>query len=93
MVIASDSILAASTLIAGSSTRSLKSSRARVRSTEVKFRSTPFWVWIFRSAVDSVVSSAAPVLRVGPLRTTYWLGKRIFRVSPILAPWRAKLSS
>ena len=90
MPMASASILAASTLMAGSMIRSEKSSSDRVRSTEVKFRSTPFWVCTFSSTLVSVVSWASSV---GPVRTTYWLGRRTFRVSPTLAPCRAKLSS
>jgi len=87
---ASASMEAASTLMAGSSTRSEKSSSPMVRSMLVKFRSTPFWVWTFSSTLVSLVSWVA---RAGPLRTAYWLGRRTFSVSPILAPWRAKRSS
>ena len=90
MVMASASMEAASTLMAGSRTRSEKSSRPMVRSTLVKFRSTPLWVATFSSTLDSLVSW---VDRAGPLRTAYWLGRRTFSVSPILAPWRAKRSS
>jgi hypothetical protein len=90
MLMASASILAASTLMAGSRMRSEKSSSAMVRSTEVKFRSTPFCVCTFRSTELSVVSWATSV---EPVRTAYWLGRRIFSVSPTLAPCWAKLSS
>ena len=83
MLMASASILAARTDIAGSRTRSEKSSSDRVRSTEVKFRSTPFWRSTFKSTEVSTVSWAA---RVEPVRTVYWLGRRTFRVSPTLAP-------
>ena len=83
MVMASASMEAASTLMAGSRTRSEKSSRLMVRSTLVKLRSTPFWVWTFSSTLVSLVSWVA---RAGPVRTAYWLGRRTFRVSPTLAP-------
>ena len=54
-----------------------------VRSTDVKFRSTPFWVATCSVTLDSVVSCAD---RVAPVRTVYWFGRRIFSESPILAP-------
>ncbi len=81
---------AASTAMAGSRIRPEKSSRLRVRSLEVKFRSTPFWVAI---CSDTLVSAVSWVARVAPVRTTYWFGSLIFSVSPILAPSLAKLSS
>ena len=87
---ASASMEAASTLMAGSRTRSEKSSRLMVRSTLVKFRSTPFCVWTFSSTLVSLVSWVA---RAAPVRTAYWLGRRTLSVSPTLAPWRAKRSS
>src|SRR4051794_22002805 len=90
MAMASASMAAASTAIDGSRMRSAKSSIDRVRSVEVKFRSTPFWVATCRLTEDSVVSWAD---RVAPVRTWYWFGSRIFRLSPILAPSLAKESS
>jgi hypothetical protein len=90
MVMASYSILAASTAIAGSRMRLEKSSSDRVSSAEEKFTSTPFWVATCSEMLSSAVSCVAIVL---PVRTVYLLGMRIFRVSPILAPDLAKLSS
>ena len=76
-------MFAASTDMAGSRMRFEKSSRLRVKSTDVKFRSTPFCVATCRVTLDSVVSCAE---RVAPLRTVYWFGRRILSESPILAP-------
>ncbi len=76
--------------MAGSRMRLEKSSRLRVRSTDEKFMSTPFWVPTCSETLCSLTAWAA---RVGPVRTANWLGRRIFRVSPILAPDLAKLSS
>src|SRR5258705_13025893 len=90
MFSASDSRAAARPAIAGDKMGLEKSSNDRVRSDDVKFRSTPFWVAICKETLVSVVSCAD---RVAPVLTVYWFGRRIFSVSPILAPFLAKESS
>jgi hypothetical protein len=67
-----------------------KSSIDKVNSAEVKFMPTCFWVATWS---DTEVSEVSWVTRVAPLVTVYWLGSRIFSVSPIFAPSLAKLSS
>ena len=83
-------MLAASTAIAGSSTRLLKSSSDIVSSAELKLTSTPFWVATCNGTLFSVVSCVESVF---PVRTVYWFGRRMLRVSPIFAPDLANESS
>ena len=61
----SDSILAARTDMAGFRMREEKSSRLKVRSVDVKLRSTPFWVatWsvtLWLPAVANVATAFGP---------------------------------
>ena len=81
MLRASASMFAARTDIAGSMKRVEKSSIVRVRSSDVKYISTPLTVETVRSTEVSFCSCAAMLI---PSRTVYSFGRRIFRVGPNL---------